>query len=72
MLTQSVTINKLSGDEVLTLRLPNFVNSENIRMVKGGNRTRFLFEAAQTFLILRIFGGKQFQRDAAIKCRIFR
>jgi len=41
-------------------------------MIERGRSLCFLFESPQAFLILRVLAGKEFQRDAAAKYRVFR
>src|SRR5207302_9098292 len=71
-LPQSLSVNKLRGDETRTPSDANFVNRENVRMIQGRSRPRFLNESLQTLLI----GGERFRKyfncDRSIQLQVAR
>ena len=62
---QTLTIDELGGDEVMTVGLPNLVDGEDVRVIERGRRPGFLPESAQAFFILCLFPRKELERHAA-------
>ena len=71
-LAQSLTIDKLGGDEPRIACGANLVNCEDVRMIQSRGCLRFLNESLQTLLIGRQPLGKNFDGNRSIKFRVTR
>ena len=50
-----------------SISLPEFVNGENVGMIQGRRRMRFLLETTQPALITSQFRGKHLERNFALE-----
>lgn len=57
------SLHQLHGEEVNALGLFHGKNSNDMRMVQGGNGAGFALKPQQTLVIARHFGRQHFQRD---------
>ena len=64
---QGHTVQKLHGDERMTIVLADFVNRADVGMVEGGSGTSFAAETLQSLRVLGYVIQQEFQRDEAPK-----
>src|SRR5260370_621801 len=50
-LAQRLAVDKLGDDKLRSVRPPNFMNCDDVRMVKRRSRASFLFESAHALWI---------------------
>jgi len=68
---QRHSVQKLHGDEGMTLVLADVMNRANVWVIQGGGGLCFTLESSQS---LRVFGhlvGQKFQGDEAVQAGIF-
>ena len=51
LLPKGLALDKLGSYEMQSIRLPEFINGENVGMIQGGSRMGFLLKAAQTAFV---------------------
>src|SRR5580692_2470018 len=64
---QGHAVQKLHGDEVLTLSLVNLEDHADVRMVEGGRGLRFTLEAGQSLRIFSNIIRQELQGDKAVQ-----
>src|ERR1700686_2037409 len=64
-------VQKLHGQEEMTVFLPNLMDRANIRMIKGGSRTSFAAETFQCLGILRDIVGEKLKGDKSAQRDVF-
>src|SRR5438309_222330 len=67
---QRLALDVLGGDELCIIYMSNFVNGENVRMIKSRGRARFPAKARHLILIIGEECGKKLQGDAATEARV--
>ena len=67
LVAQCYSIDKLHRDEVCAITLTNLINVRNVRMIERRRSLGFLRESAHAILISSEVGGKNLQRDSAIR-----
>ena len=65
-------IQKLHGDECLSVLLADVVNGANIRMIQRGCGLRFALETGKSLRVASNFLRQEFERDEAMKPGVFR
>ncbi len=66
-LLQRLTIQKLHGDERAPIRLANFIDGADIRMVQRRSSLRLALKSSERLAIARQFIGKEFQSHKAVQ-----
>src|SRR5438132_13524501 len=66
-LTQRLTINEFSRDEVNGISLINLMDGDDVGMVQRRSSLRFLHEAPHAFPLRSNFSRQNLQRDLAIQ-----
>ncbi len=69
-LPQSLSINKLSGDETRIASDADFIDREDVRMIQGRGRPGFLNESLQALLIRGERFRKNLDCDRAIQLQV--
>jgi len=72
MLSEGDAIDELGGDESGIIRAANFIDSENVWMIKSGCSFRFLDESVYPTLMRGEFGCEEFQSHRTAKLSILR
>ena len=67
---ERLPVDELGGDEVRAFCLANFMNRDDVWVIKRGRGLRFLDKTAQTLFVIGKLRGQQLQRDFAIELRI--
>src|SRR5262249_46573201 len=67
---QRLSVNELGGDEMFPLKLTDFINGEDVRVVEGRSGARFLLKSQHSFAILSEYLWQQFERALAPKPRV--
>ena len=65
-------MNVFEDDEAPNFRLAYFVNCDGVGMVECGSRARLLLEAPDAGGVFGETGRQDFDRDLAVKPRVFR
>ncbi len=68
---QGHAIEKLHGDEGLTVLVTDVVDGADVGMIQGGSRLGFALKACQSLRVPRNIFWEKFQRDEAVQASVF-
>jgi hypothetical protein len=69
---QGHAVNKFRTEKSRSVHLSDFVNRQDVRVIKGRGGARFLYETLHAFLVPRDLRAQKLERDRAIEFRIER
>jgi hypothetical protein len=74
-LAERLAVNKLRGDKVYIVDMPNLVNGYDVRMIEAGCRLSFLHKTFQPVFIGCELSGEYLERDLSsegcVLCKIY-
>src|ERR1700693_5280459 len=70
LLAKGRPLDKFGSNKMHSIRLPEFINCKNVRVIQSRSRMCFVFKATQTALIASDFWRKHFERDLSSESHI--